>query len=172
MKRKELEKKIAANRKEAYKLAKEIDELTDQLNESKCEYCSALLKADEEVTKESINEDRQAKEPQLVPIKIDTDERKAFIYGYMFGWLEVMAQIDLLADTRKKYAEERSEEHVKKAKLDEWDYFEVLNNYLGDIYTAITEPEKADRASIELAQTSLRLVERALSDVDNQDYPF
>lgn len=172
MKRKDLEKKIAANRRKAFELAEEINELTDQLHDSRVEHFNVSLKSVEEVTKESIKDQRGNMGPKRQAVEIDTDERRAFLFGYMIGWVEVMAQIDLLADIKKEHAEKHADERVKYDDFEVWDYYEVLNRYLNDIYMAIFDPEKADKESFELAQSSLRLIERALQDVDNQKYPF
>ena len=172
MKRKDLEKKIAANRKEAYRLADEINELTDQLYGSRIEHFNVPLESAEEVTKESIKDERDNIGPKRQAIEIDTDERRAFLYGYMHGWVEVMAQIDLLVEIRKEAAEKHPDKNVKHDDFEDWDYYQVLNRYLFDIYTGIFEPEKASKDSFEAAQSSLRLVERALVDVDNRNYPY
>ncbi len=172
MKRKDLEKKIAANRKEAYRLADEINELTDQLYGSRVEHSNVCLESAGEVTKESIKDERDNMGPKRQAVEINTHERRAFLFGYMIGWVEVMAQIDLIADIRKEEAEKHPDKHVRYDDFEDWDHYQVLSRYLNDIYMAIFQPEKADKEPFDLAQSSLRLVDRALQDVDDRKYPF
>lgn len=168
MKRKDLEKKIAANRREASKLAKEIEELTEELYGSRIEHFNIILEPAEETTKESLKEERARKKRKTQAIEINTDERKAFMFGYFIGWVEVMAQIQHLADIMKENGYTGHEQGT----LDIGDHFEVLNKYLNDIYQALVNPMEADEDAFEMSQTSLQMIELILKDVDEGNYPF
>ena len=168
MKRKDLEKKIAANRREASKLAKEIEELTEELYGSRVEHFNIILEPAEETTKESLKEECARNKRKSQAIEINTDERKAFMFGYFIGWVEVMAQIQHLADIMKENGYTGHEQGT----LDIGDHFEVLNKYLNDIYQALVNPMEADEDAFEMSQTSLQMIELILKDVDEGNYPF
>ena len=168
MKRKDLEKKIAANRREASKLAKEIEELTEELYGSRVEHFNIILEPAEETTKESLKEECARNKRKSQAIEINTDERKAFMFGYFIGWVEVMAQIQNLADSMK----ENDYIGPEQGTLDIGDHFEILNKYLNDIYQALVNPMEADEDAFEMSQTSLQMIELILKDVDEGNYPF
>lgn len=169
MKRKDLEKKIAANKREASKLAEEIEELAKELHDSKVEHFITAIEPAKETTKESLKEERAGMNGlNCRAIEINTDERKAFMFGYFVGWIEVMAQIQNLADVMKEHGYVIPETDT----LDMWDHFEILNKYLDGIYEEIANPFETDEGFSEMSQAALLIIEQFLEDVDKGNYPF